>query len=447
MAHRAGLTRADHRCSTASSRVTIRRARHLWLAAIAWSLAAPLAAQAGTAQSDVAYQAYRYFHENPELGLNEVKAADYIKAHLKRAGRFELVDVPALSTEVIAVLDSGRPGPVIALRADMDARKLDQGAVEPLTHDPRSHIDGSMHNCGHDAHSAMLLGAATKLAADPSRLHGKIVFVFQPAEEVKGGADDIVADGALRRLGVQAIFAQHAAPGLPVGTVTIGRGSTLAGSNSFTLKLTGKASHAAVPFEGADLAVVAARFVTELAGLPARGWDIANRPAVISVTKINTQSETLNATPGEVVVEGTIRAFEPLDKAPAGDPALGSLIRDRVQALATAYGIQAELSVRPGPPPTLNDPALFDAMVPRLGAAESVKVKPIDERGMFAEDFAFYTADMPALYFGLGIAKGELGRGVTHSTDFTIHPDALAAGETFLIALAETASEVLLAQP
>lgn len=407
----------------------------LALAACALATAPPALARAADGET---LAAYTYLHRNPELSKDLPKAHAYLMARLRALGGFTFMDVPALPSAIIAVLDSGRPGPTIALRADMDARPLDSGE-EPADHVPRSQIPGRMHNCGHDAHSAMLLGAAAQLRAHPEMFTGRVVFVFQPAEEVKGGADDIVADGVLTRLGAKAIFAQHVVPGMPVGDVSVSQGSAMAGSNTFKLILRGTASHAASPYEGADLGVTSAKIITELADLPARGWDIANRPVVISVTKISTNSASINATPSEVTIEGTLRAFEPLgDNAKPGT--LNHLIATRMSALAAVYGASAVWVATPGTPPTVNDPKLIATFAADAAAEAKVDMTVSTERFMNSEDFAYYSQVIPAVYFGLGIAKGELGKVGVHQTGFTLHPDALDTGVRLLVAIAHLAT-------
>lgn len=388
-----------------------------------------------------AQTAYTFLHKNPELGKDLPKAHDYILSRLKAMGGFSFETVPLLPAAVIAVLDSGRPGPVIALRADMDARRLDLGD-EPSDHDPRSDVSGVMHNCGHDAHSAMLLGAAAELSARPEMFVGRVVFVFQPAEEVKGGADDIVANGVLVRLGVQAIFAQHVVPGQAVGIVSVSQGSAMAGSNTFKLVLRGAASHAAMPYEGADLAVSTAKIILELANLPARGWDVSNRPAVISVTKINSTSATINATPSEMTIEGTLRAFEPVGDAEEPG-SLGNLVSSRLTALARVYGVNAEWTLTPGTPPTINDVDILRKLSGDLAAKTSVNLVVSTERYMTSEDFAFYGLQLPAVYFGQGIAKDGFGEVGVHQLGFTIHRDAIDTGVRFLVGLATLASKKL----
>lgn len=399
---------------------------------------APFSARAADLSSALptAHEAYRYLHRNPELGKQETKAQAYLSDQLKRFGGFTFVASDRAPTAVIAVLDTGRPGPTIALRAEMDARRLDAGTVEPAGHSPRSEIDGLMHNCGHDVHAAILLATARYVSGHKDRYAGKIVFLFQPAEEVAGGADDIVAEGILDRLGVTKLYALHAAPGMPVGTIAVSPGATLAGSNYFTLKLTGRGSHAAAPHDGDDLPLVASRFVEALTQLPARRLDIASRPVVISVTRLVAESGGQNILPASAELSGTIRAFEPLKVAPEGGEAIETLITRTIDGLAAANGVKADWSLRVGSPATVNDPALYAETLPKLQAAWPGVIDTSPSRGMFSEDFAYYTAGRPAFYASLGVAKGGLGEGGVHTADFTVHPDALEAGVRLMTTLA-----------
>lgn len=385
---------------------------------------------------------YRYLHENPELGLQERLAHDHILSALQRLGGFTFHQIPGtyhqatgLPTAIVAQLDTGRPGPCRALRAELDARRLND-EDEPVNHDPRSTIPRRMHSCGHDAHAAMLLGAASYIRANQNNFTGRLVFIFQPAEEIAGGADDIVNSGLLTTLGVEAIFAQHCAPGLPVGSATVSRGATMAGSTTFELTITGRSSHAAVPFEGDDVAVVAAHFIDALATFPARHLDIANRPVVISPTELTTNASATNVLPTEASIRGTIRAFERLDQAPAGATPIATLLLAHLNDLARAYGVTVALRLTPGAPPNVNDDTLFDRAVVALGPTFRGNLSTPNYRGMFAEDFAFYTSAVRSLYFNLGIAKDGLGSGAIHTSAFTIHPDALEVGVRLLIAIA-----------
>jgi amidohydrolase len=379
--------------------------------------------------------AYRFLHENPELGKKETKAYAYLIEQLRQIGYSAFIESQKAPTAVITVLDSGAPGPVIALRAEMDARPIE--GEEPASHSPRSSLPGYMHNCGHDAHAAMLLGAAEVLYRNRSSLKGKIVFLFQPAEETPGGADDIVAERILPQLGVQAIYAQHSAPGLPVGSIAAAPGTALAGSNYFTLTLKGAGSHAAAPYQGADVPIAAAKIAQELVTFPARHIDISNRPVVISITKLQALGAS-NVIPTTAEIAGTIRAFEDITADTAAHPALFTQLQQSIGALATAYGLEATWNrLHVASPPTINDPLLYAKVSPKLRAAWQDRFDTSPGRGMYSEDFAYYTRDLPALYFALGIAGEGLGKAGVHTKEFTIHPKAFEHGLRLLLQLAE----------
>ena len=379
---------------------------------------------------------YRSIHEHPELGKQEVETHDLLVSELQRLGYRDFVTSSRLPTAVIAVLDSHRPGPTIALRSEMDARKTQ----EPAGHSPRSKVDGLMHNCGHDAHAAILLGVASVLKEQESTLRGRVVFLFQPAEETKGGADDVVAEGILPRLGVRAIFAQHAAPGLPVGTVSISPGATLAGSTTLSILVHGRGSHAAMPWQGDDVPLAAAKIVQSLADLPARRIDLLRRPTVISVAYISAGDESsTNVLPTDAVIRGTVRSFEDIDHAEKGTAALRADIEARIAGTTKAAGVTYDLKLEDGSPPTVNDPQLFASLIPQLQSSWPGVIDTTPVRFMVSEDFAFYTKSIPALYFGLGVERDGLGSAGVHSPEFTIHPAALTEGVRLLALTARTA--------
>ncbi len=386
--------------------------------------------RAVVAESALVWRVYRDIHEHPELGKKEQRTHDMLKRELMALGFRDFIDSKLAPTAVITVLDTQRPGPVIALRAEMDARPTQ----EPADHDPRSMIDGVMHNCGHDAHAAMLLGTAALLSKHPEWISGRVVFVFQPAEETKGGADDIVNEGILERLGVEAIFAQHSVSGMPVGTVNVAAGPTMAGSAYFTLRITGDGSHAAQPSAGNDVLLAASSIVHELANIPARRIDILSRPVVISPTSFVAGTDAgTNVLPGEAVVKGTIRAFEQADPRGSSDSTtIGAIMRRYLDGASASLGVSYELDIRQGSPPTVNDERLFARLSAPLATGWGAGFDTTPYRGMFSEDFAFYTESLPSLYFGLGIARDGLGMGGVHSPEFTIHPSALVAGVRLL---------------
>ncbi len=382
-------------------------------------------------------EAYTYLHQNPELGKKEFKAHDFLKAKLQGLGYTHFVESKTVPTAVIAVLDTGRPGPVIALRAEMDARPLPAGVNEPETNAVHSLIPGVMHNCGHDIHASILLGTASILMREKDRLKGKIVILFQPAEEVAGGADDIVNEHILDDLGVQKIFAEHVSPGLPVGTVQVGAGPILAGSNYFTLTLNGRGAHAAEPSAGDEVLLAGTRIAQLISEAPARRFDIANRPVVVSLTKFVADSGATNALPSSVTMEGTIRAFEDLKTAPEDGASVEATLIGLIDGEAKASHLTYTWSLRKGSPPTVNNPALFQAVLKPLQSSFPGTVDTNPYKGMASEDFAYYTAHIQALYFSLGITKDGLGMGSLHTAAFTASPDTFRYGLSLMTRLGE----------
>jgi amidohydrolase len=396
------------------------------LAAPAWDEAA---ATAGTR----AFAHYQALHRIPELGKQEFKTAAYIRQQLQAAGIRDLRTVAGLPTAVIAVIDTGKPGRAVALRAEMDARKGSETSGLPYA----SQIPGMMHSCGHDAHAAMLLAAAETIAKAAKGLTGRYVLVFQPAEETAGGADDIVASGILSRLGVSAILALHAAPGLPVGAVDLAPGPILAGSHYFTVTVTGRGSHAAAPQDGDDVPTVTADLISDLVRLPARTFDAVAKPVVISVTSITAGDEhSANVLPTQAVFRGTLRTFQDITAATPGHPSIKGRIEQFLTGRARAAGTEARITWRPGPPPTVNDAGLYDRAVTQLRRHWPALQIGTGKPSMYAEDFAYYTPHVPALYAGLGTAKGKLGLAPVHTDGFTVHPDALTVGVRLLLEFA-----------
>jgi N-acetylcysteine deacetylase len=390
----------------------------------------PAAAAYGQENKDLK-ACYEEIHRRPELGKQEFKTADFVRSKLKEFGYGSLLTVNGLPTAVIAVLDSKRPGPVICLRAELDARKCQEQTGLPFA----STVAGVMHNCGHDAHTAILIECARRLLLEKSKLKGKIVFLFQPAEECAGGADDIVADGILTRLGVTSVFALHCAPGLAVGRNTICPGPALAGSNTLTIKLTGRGGHAAAPHERDDLPGLASLVTLELERLPARCLDVIKYPSVCSLSTSSWSSQQVNLAPDTITLAGTVRAFYGIDDRLFSGKTLRELISRLVEGLASAYDVKAEIKIKPGSPVTINDDKLWQQVKPLL-AERGIKIEAA-ERGMFSDDFSYYTSLFPCNYFGLGIASGNSGNSNLHSAQFTISEDCLESGVQFFTTLAE----------
>jgi len=389
-------------------------------------------ARLGPGISALVHEAYEQIHTHPELGNQEQQTRHYLLQQLTAAGIDHLVPSERAPTAVITLLDSGRPGPTLALRAEMDARETTENPLNS----PRSAVEGLMHNCGHDVHAAMLLGAAVYLHKHPEMYFGKLLVIFQPAEEIRGGANDIVDEGILETQGVDAIIAQHVASNLPVGTVSVSPGAHLAGSNYFTLNVLGNGSHAALPSGGGDTVVAAAKLIAGLSELPARRLDIIERPVIISPTAISSNTQASNVIPTRVEVRGTIRAFEDLSAGTPGEQGIEGLIRSYLDGASRSLGVDYELEIRKGSPPTVNDPALYRALVPALQRDWHGRVLTDDYRGMFSEDFSYYTSVVPALYFSIGVARDGFGQAGVHSPDFNVHPAALDEGTALLISLA-----------
>ncbi|MFN7966188.1 MAG: M20 family metallopeptidase [Acidobacteriota bacterium] len=380
---------------------------------------------------------YEHLHAHPELGKKETATAAYIRSKLASFG-YELISPPeALPTAVIAVFDSGSPGATTCLRAEIDARP--QQEATSLSY--ASQTPGVMHSCGHDAHTAILLGIAQLLPSLKSSLHGKVVLLFQPAEETAGGADDVVASGLLTQLGVRSMLALHVAPGLPVGALQVSPGPILAASSYFTVTVQGKESHAAAPFEGSDIPQCTAQLAAELPTFLARKLDILWHPTLVSVTRVDVGNDKAsNVLVGEGTIKGTIRSFDDIDASVAGGRSIRGLVEYYATTTAARCGASAQLEIRKGPPATVNNSTLYSRLLPSLQSnwPGQIDAQP---RGMFAEDFAFYTDVIPCLYLSLGIAKDTLGAVPVHNSMFTVHPMALREGVKALLILASAANE------
>ncbi len=376
------------------------------------------------------FEIYKQIHQEPELGKKEFKTSALIKKELQKIGYTKFYTVQVLPTCIIAELDTQVPGPIIALRAELDARPGKENTGLPYA----SKTDTTNHSCGHDAHASILLGTAKLLFKNKAALKGKIYFIFQPAEEVKGGADDIVKSGILKSLKVENIFALHSVGGMAVGTVSISPGYMLAGSNYFTISIKGKGSHAAIPYEGSNLPVLTSRMIELITAIPAIKMDISLRPCVISPTYIELGNpRALNVLTDTATVKGTIRAYEPVDEPFQGQPSIEEIITREISRLCKTQDASCTINIRKGSPPTYNDNDLFNTTIPGLKENFSGTIDTTPYKGMFSEDFSYYTQEFPCLYFGLGVAKDNLGFAGVHTNEFSVHPDAFFYGiELFL---------------
>jgi len=380
----------------------------------------------------------RDIHQHPELGNHEVRTAKLVADALRAMG-LEVREGVA-KTGVVGVLRGGRPGPVVALRADMDALPVTEETDLPfkstVTSTFANQTVGVMHACGHDAHTAMLLGAAEVLAGMRAQLPGTVKFIFQPAEEgpppgEKGGASLMVEEGALENPAAAAIFGLHVWPD-EAGKISYRSGGAMSASDQLHIVVKGKQTHGAQPWRGVDPIVVTAQIVSALQTITARQTDITLAPAVITVGTIN-GGIRFNIIPDSVVMTGTIRTF---DAGMRKDVHLR--IRRTAEKIAEASGATALVRIDLGNDVLVNDPALTERMAPTLRRVTGGRVNA-SGIWMPSEDFPFYTKNIPGLYVFLGVNRPGVGpddAAPNHSPRFFVNEDALATGVRALASLA-----------
>lgn len=388
--------------------------RSIILAAL---LAAPAAAQSSLAAEidrrakEVEPQVLswrRDFHQHPELSNRETRTGKVVADYLKSLGMD--VRYPVANTGVVAVLKGGRPGPVVALRADMDALPVTEEVELPFKSTVRTQYNGQevgvMHACGHDAHTAMLMGAATVLAGMRDKLQGTVKFIFQPAEEgvppgEQGGAPEMVRAGALQNPKVDAIFGLHAFP-FHTGEIELRAGGMMASSDRYQIIIRGKQTHGAQPWGGTDPIVVASQVVLGLQTIVSRQLNLVSSPAVLTVGRFN-GGIRYNIIPDSVFLEGTIRTFDPVQR----DTLISRMKRTAV-GIAQSAGAEARVIIGNDPnPATINDAALYQRMLPTLqrvaGAANVREAIP----STTAEDFSYYLKEVPGIFYFLGITPRD----------------------------------------
>ncbi|WP_145414988.1 amidohydrolase [Paenibacillus xylanexedens] len=360
----------------------------------------------------------RHLHRNPELSGEEKETTAAIRGWLEEEG-VRLAEEYKLRTGLVAEVGQGN-GPVVALRADIDALPVQEETRLEFA----SQIPGRMHACGHDAHTAILIGAARLLKRRESSLPGRIRLIFQPSEEKATGARQVIQSRALDD--VQAIFGLHNKPDLRVGTVGIREGALMAAADGFVVKVQGVGTHAAVPEAGIDPIVVASHIVIALQAIVSRNVG-AQESAVLSVTKMNSGT-AWNVIPEEAILDGTVRTF---------DEKVRARIRERfnqiVAGVAAAYGTTATVRWIQGPPAVVNDESLaLDAeqVVNELGLNP---VRPLPSPA--GEDFSFYQKEVPGLFLFLGTS----GPHEWHHPGFDVDEQALPIGAYLLAGLAEQA--------
>jgi amidohydrolase len=383
----------------------------------------------------------RDFHQHPELSNREFKTAEKVADHL-RSLDLDSVQTNVAHTGVVGTLKGTRPGPTIALRADMDALPVKEQTGLPFASRAKGEFNGQevdvMHACGHDTHTAILMGAAEILAANRDQLAGTVKFFFQPAEEgaplgEEGGAELMIDEGVLDGPDApEAIFGLHAWP-VPVGTINYRQGSFMAAADSLYITVRGRQAHGSAPWMGVDPIFVSSQIVTALQGIPSRQLDITRGPAVITIGSMHGGVRG-NIIPDEVEMMGTIRTFD------AGvREELHAKLKRTVTLIAEAAGAEATITIDPYSPVTGNDPELLQQMMPTLewAAGEDKVVEHPLITG--AEDFAHFQKRIPGLYLMLGINEEGVGRGQApsnHSPLFFVNEDALIVGVRTMVGLA-----------
>lgn len=367
----------------------------------------------------------RLLHQYPELSFEERETAALVAGVLHELGLKIRSGIGG--TGVVGVLAGAGEGPGVALRADMDALPLQEDTGEEFA----SRYPGRMHGCGHDAHMAVVLGAAALLAERRQELPGPVVFIFQPGEELPpGGASRMLAAGVLDDPPVKAAFGLHVTAYLPVGTVGVRSGAIMASADNFTIKIKGRTSHGASPHLGADAIVAAAQAVLALQTIISRRLDPA-QPAVLTVGTIN-GGEKENIIASQVTMTGTTRALNNVIRKQMEDS-----MRQVLAGVAAASGTEIEVDYLWGYPPLINDDGLTELF--RRVAGEILgpdKVLELGNPSMGAEDFARYAEKVPAVYFNLGAAIPGAEPYPWHHPRFNISEDCLPVGAGLLAALA-----------
>ena len=375
----------------------------------------------------------RDFHQHPELGNRETRTAAIVAEHLKSLGLDE-VRTGVAHTGVVALLKGGLPGPVVALRADMDALPVAEEVDVPFASKARAIWNGEsvgvMHACGHDCHTAILMGVAAVLAGLREHVRGSVKFIFQPAEEMPpkgedGGAKMMILEGALQDPAPQAIFGLHVTSRQNVGFLGYRPGPTMASSDRFSITVHGRQTHGAAPWLGVDPIVTSAQVILGLQTVVSRGVDIAREPAVVTVGMIKGGVRE-NIIPDNVEMRGTIRTF---------DEGMRDDVHERVTTLAEAVsrGSRAGCTVciEKNYPVTVNDPALTSAMLPTLQRVAGADKVQLVAKVTGSEDFSYFQQLVPGLFFFVGATRPEVDPAKAppnHSPRFHVDERALLLG-------------------
>tara|TARA_A200000113_G_scaffold208381_1_gene206693 strand:+ start:891 stop:2180 length:1290 start_codon:yes stop_codon:yes gene_type:complete len=374
----------------------------------------------------------RHIHQNPELSNREFMTAKYVSDHLKSLG-LEVQENIA-HTGVVAILEGGHPGGVVALRADMDALPVTERVDLPFTSKVKTIYKdvevGVMHACGHDTHVAILMGVASVLTEIREEIKGTVKFIFQPAEEgapdgEEGGAELMVKEGVLKNPDVDAIFGLHISSGVPINTLTYKPGGTMASATSFEIKIKGKQAHGSRPWEGADPIVAGAQIINNLQTIVSRNLDLTNEAAVVTIGRFESGIRS-NIIPESAYMEGTIRA---LDYEMREE--IYKRLKEIVINTAKSNNLEAEVILKTPYPITYNDLKLTDQMKKTLFRVAGENNVKLARASTGAEDFSYFANKVPGFFFRLGGMPTEdhPNKGFSHHTpDFYIDDSGLILG-------------------
>lgn len=365
----------------------------------------------------------KHIHSQPELGFKEFKTSSFIVDKLKSFG-IE-VHQGLGGTGVVGILKNGS-GPTIGIRADIDALPIkEQNDIEH-----KSTHENCMHACGHDGHTSVLLGTA-KYLSQHKNFSGTIYFIFQPAEEVLGGAKAMIDDGLFDKFPMDAVYGLHNWPGLPVGEIAVNNGPMMASFDTFEITLTGKGTHAAMPHLGADPIAAGAALITNIQSIVSRRISPL-KSGVISVTQMNS-GDTTNVIPDYAILKGTVRSFD-MDVRQS----MQDMLTEMVAVLPPLYGVTGEMDYHIRYPVTTNDSQAYleikEAATNALGAD---KVNTDVEPSMASEDFSFMSQEVKGAYFWLGV-DGSSPSKPLHNAAYDFNDDAIETGIKVWVSLVES---------
>ena len=428
----------------------------LVLGAIALAIVTPARAQASIAELEqeirqraaqieeklIAWR--RDIHEHPELGEQETRTAALVAEHLKRLGLE--VKTGIAQTGVVALLRGGKPGPVVALRADMDALPVKEPEGLPFASKARGKYLGRdvdvMHACGHDAHTAILMATAEVLTAMKDKLPGAVKFIFQPSEEGPSlyaaftgkswGAKRMIKEGALADPRPDAVFALHVSGSMSAGRIGYRPGAAMASADELRIKVTGRQGHAGYPWRAVDPVTTSAQIVLGLQTIVSRRTDLMRSPTVVSISTINGGSRW-NIVPDVVEMTGTIRTYDAWVRKGVHDD-----IRQVAETIAASANAKAEVEIIDLADPLVNNEQMAARMAPVLARASDNSSMIVPQTGA-AEDFSYFLSEVPGLFFYVGVVplgQDPMTAAPNHSPNFMIDESALVVGVRALASIA-----------